>query len=818
MARVSSDTEYDVIIGTNGADSIDSGGARASINTGAGNDTIISGGFLSTVHGGAGNDSIGIWRSYIVAFGDDGNDNLNVNTDNSWDTNIANVTLTGGNGSDTFSFIPADHTIYGATIEDFDPDEDFIQLYADANEPLRRYITYDIDGNGDVVIHNPNGTINFTLKDIKDFSEIATVSFRYRNYNNSYFGDTTFERAVSGENILIESSGSSLLGTRDVYASIIGHNGDDTIDAIGSFSTVRGGAGNDTLYASNNYNEICGEDGDDYLLIVSDNRSFSNVSVTGGAGSDRFVFAAGDNYADSIVVTDFNLGDGDSIIFNNDNIASLHLLRSTNADGDLVFQTSDGKSRFILKGHKDFGELADVSITCCSLNGNYIETKTFEEMLIPYGITKTVLSSGQASAYVSSLYSGDIWLGGWDFFNNKLSWQDDSIVVLDARDATTGGGVLAGNSNDNLIYASGNGNQMWGGLGDNTLVGGAGSDNFWAGVGSTSHIENCSAADRVLLLNINTNDIQSGNANFNGDADGVTLNVGGENVMTVRRAENVSTTNVQFLDGTRWSYDYSSGSAQLMTVPRGLSLSDKTVSVTSAFEGDLWLSGVDQNGNEVWGSDYITTIDASADDGIRMLAGNANSNSIRAGRNGATLWGGSGGDDTLDGGAGDDMFIVGQGEGNSQIWYCSSDDLVCLWNINFSDLKYLRVYVRSSSRAVVVTTEDGTFIAVWSNHEETTNFKFADGSFMRYSATDNAWQLSDDGTDWRTITEVNGIPVGLQVQDEVVGVYSDYTGAFSLSDLNDSSVINISADNDTISGRVLSGDAQDNWIRANDYG
>ncbi|MBQ9478298.1 MAG: hypothetical protein IJU71_01975, partial [Selenomonadaceae bacterium] len=271
-------------------------------------------------------------------------------------------------------------------------------------------------------------------------------------------------------------------------------------------------------------------------------------------------------------------------------------------------------------------------------------------------------------------------------------------------------------------------------------------------------------------------------------------------------------------DNAWQSYDSSTDEWQVFTsingMPVGLELEYdyNDANIYTDYVGDFHLADLNDS--------LVTDINATNDTvSGRVLIGDEQNNYIYAGDGGVSMWGGNGGYDTLLGGDGDDTFVAGQGEGDVYIRDCASSDLVYLHNINFSDLKYLRMWVGNSSKAVCVVLEDGTFIAVWSNFdEETTNFQFADGSLMRYNATDNVWQRSTDGSTWSTFTSVNGTPVGLQVFDEVVGVYSDHIGAFSLSDLNDSSVTLINAFNDTLSGRVLIGDAQDNEIDANNYG
>ena len=794
MSRVFSGVRDEVIIGTDGDDLVESWGSGASINTGAGNDSIYARGILATVHGGDGSDYIVVRKNYVAAFGDEGNDALYVDAASS----------------------------DNALIADFEPETDSIRFCADAQESIFPSISYDTSADGDLILRNSYGTINVTLKGIKDFSEIADSTLEYMSYDGRLIGQRTFAQSMSDEIILVEDTDDDhYIADYHFRASIKGSDERDQINAIGYLSTVFGGDGDDILYANGNSILLIGGDGNDSLYPYGNSGIISDASLNGGAGADNFMLiAAGSNSISSAVIMDFNTDDGDIINIYNANIGSLYLIRSVNDDGDLVFKASDGTFDFTLKDIKDFNAIADINLLWTSANLPSNEYKTFEQALIPPGITKTASSS----AYVSSLYSGEVWLNGWDFFNDKLTWSDDAIVEIDARDAVNSGGMLAGNSNDNLIYASAYGNQLWGGLGADTLVGGNGEDIFWIGSNeSSAHVENCSASDLVYMFDLDVDEIQSGNANFNGDADGVTLNVDGENVMTIRRSENASTTNVQFIDGTRWSYDYSSGSAQLMTVPRGLIVSGKTVSVSSSYAGDLWL-----NNSDGWNTNYSTIIDASDDDGIRILAGSANSDSIRAGRNGSTLWGGLGGNDTLLGGDGDDVFYVGQGEGNTRIDDCSSDDLVYLWNVNFSDLKYLNAAVDTSINyldpsyrlwSTRLTTNDDSFIEVWAQRNSpTTNYQFADGSLMRYNATVNAWQSSSDGTDWQTFNEVNGMPVGVQIYGNTAAVYSDHVGDFSLDELNNSSIVNIDATNDTVAGRVLIGNDNDNQIYAGSGG
>ena len=101
---------------------------RSEIFGGSGNDSIDALNYLITISGGGGDDTLTAGKSYVNMSGDDGDDALIVDTRRSGGENIANVTLTGGEGADSFSFIPRSRKILSSTITDFDPEEDIVIL------------------------------------------------------------------------------------------------------------------------------------------------------------------------------------------------------------------------------------------------------------------------------------------------------------------------------------------------------------------------------------------------------------------------------------------------------------------------------------------------------------------------------------------------------------------------------------------------------------------------------------------------------------------------------------------------------------------
>ena len=408
---------------------------------------------------------------------------------------------------------------------------------------------------------------------------------------------------------------------------------------------------------------------------------------------------------------------------------------------------------------------------------------------------------------------------------NIADLNDSSLVSVTAYYDTLSGRHINGDSQNNRVRASDTaGSWLYGGDGGNdTLVGGGGNDTFEARMGEGyTMISLCSANDVVYLSNVNFSDIQYLNISANDTdrytnittSDGTYIEVNSlaeESSTTIVLADN-STLRYNAADnewqrrvGSAWSKITSVGGA-----PIGLYVSDDVAYVYRDFDGNFSLSSL---------NDSVVTGIAAFTDNLsgRVLIGDDQANRIYANDYGSSLWGGGSGADTLYGGEGNDTFRVGQGEDTIQIFDCKENDVVHLWNVNFEDVSMANVYVGSSYKNAGITTSDGTYIVTWSQLDEpTTTFQFADGAKLRYNATDNVWQqnIYYSGA-WQAVTSLSdGLSFGLELTDSLVYVYSDYAGDFKLADLNNSSIVDVYASNDTLSGRVLVGDDQDNVIYA----
>ena len=220
MADFISSADNEKIIGTDGDDYINSQGLRASINGGAGDDIIEAGAYLSTVNGGAGDDIVELMRSYIVASGDAGDDTLIADTKGAF-VNIANVSMKGGAGADTFVMFPTYaktvdgngndvynwKTIRSSNIMDFsvaDGDKILLQNVgegdydeATAGVDLNTFNLY-INRNADreLTFYDYNQRVNFTLNGITHLSDVANAEIYYNDQSGILVGAQYLKDAV----------------------------------------------------------------------------------------------------------------------------------------------------------------------------------------------------------------------------------------------------------------------------------------------------------------------------------------------------------------------------------------------------------------------------------------------------------------------------------------------------------------------------------------------------------------------------------------------------------------------------------------------
>lgn len=594
-------------------------------------------------------------------------------------------------------------------------------------------------------------------------------------------------------------------------SQIFGGGGDDAILSGGYLSTVHGGDGNDQIEIIGSYVQIYGDEGDDILAVDCGyaKKNIANVSLTGGEGSDRFwlrpYFATEAGTFKSIfasTITDFNAADGDTIVLSN--IQAVQALNpdaiecSYDDDGNLVdvaiynenvfcldyyreldrswsFRDSSGLIRFNLKDVYDLDRIADGAVSY-----NYYDfewSRSFRDALHPSDKIALGLTKLHEAVYISSEYVGDFRL---DAANRFLRFLDDSATsfsIADAFDDTVGGRMLAGDANDNKIFAGDYGNKLWGGSsGEDYLIGGNGDDTFFAGkTGDDAHysyIVGCSDNDVVVLWNVNPGEFSVGEWTKDElDTESyleVTMNDGSK--LRMYCPDGVSTTTVQLGDGSRWQYNHVDKYWQALEPDT----SDR-LPTPLATEENLPDGLVKFNGAICVTSDYVG--DVRVED-----------------------------------------YIV---DGQAAFFDYTANDLVYFYNANFEELRSLATYIDDANglRCAKIRSNDGTYIELWSSlGEASTTIRLADDSLIRYNFDDNVWQRYTSVDDWQSIAAVNGLPIGLEKFGDTICVYSDYAGEIRLDEFEDDAATNVNAYNDKIPFRVLYGDENDNRITAGDYG
>ncbi len=750
----------DTVIGTDDDDSIFSGGIRSTISGGAGNDTIDAGGYLSTIDGGAGNDIINVGRSYIAAHGDNGNDYIEVNTF-LLDENIGNVTLTGGAGNDLFGFAVPSRNIRAVTITDFSvSDGDGLSFVR--NDIADFYLTYGNNSDGDLVFRDSYDRIEFTMKGISDFNTVANTRVILSEPEGTPYWSTLRETVRQTMYISSEYEG-------DVWLDASYMNIDARADTVAG-RILAGNDQNNAIFAGSGGASLWGgSGGTDYLY--------------GGAGADTFVAGAGEG---NVVIADCS---NDDIVILKDigleNVSGLGLAVDSVGNAiALEVMTNDGTTVEIKKS--DAASTTTLQINDGSrFRYNYSERDWYaveNDVWTPLSIINGDLSvyvdgDGRNVLKVQSSYGGNVSLDGSEYFS--------SIEVIDAVDDTVSGRIFVGNALDNEIRACSGGASIDGGKGNDTLIGGAGADTFVAGAGDGNVvIVDCADDDIVILKDIDLDDVSG--LGLAVDADGNTI---GLEVMTsdgtiveIKKSDAASITTVQLNDGAQWHYGYAAQQWFQWLLPDGLIRDENNITVTSDYEGDLWLGGRDFNGAAIvgWSDASIEGVDARNDTTVgRMLAGNALDNTIRAGSGGASMWGGVGGTDYIYGGAGEDTLCIStiKSADSTTFHYFGAEDVVYFVDVDsesynalytiqpYDNLHYIAVYDTDSVKSVFV----------WSDMSaNTADFRFADGYQLRYNYSESNWYVRENDA-WRPYNQALESD-GLIYDASTVTVTSSYAG------------------------------------------
>lgn len=289
----------EVVNGTDGNDNLKGGDGWDYMNGGKGDDTLSGGKEGDSMGGDEGNDVLDGGEGYDHMDGGEGND-----------------TMTGGAGGDSYSF----HGNSGQdVITDFNPKEDFLNIYADdlKFEDLKSEKTSD----GLKVSWGENSVLlkGVTVDLSKDWVYVA--------------GD---QPPIIIDPIPVEP-GEFLEGT-DGNDDLSGGDGWDYLNGGKGDDKLSGGKEGDSLYGDEGNDTLDGGDGFDYL-----HGGAGNDSMTGGEGADHYSFD-GDSGHD--VITDFN-PEEDTISAMADGLKFADVKSEQTSDG---LKVSWGNNSVLLKG------------------------------------------------------------------------------------------------------------------------------------------------------------------------------------------------------------------------------------------------------------------------------------------------------------------------------------------------------------------------------------------------------------------------------------------------------------------------------------
>lgn len=229
------------------------------INAGAGNDSIAVYSRGASVFGDAGNDTVDVRRSYTFANGGDGKDVLYLR-DQYYSDTVNNVTLTGGDGADTFEIVPYHESVnLSAVISDFS-NEDSFRVDDDEN----RVYSYSVK-NGNVVITDDKRKYNsfrdtfteeiepqfsITLQGVESIDEISDAKFYH--YNSA--GTVPREYKTFGEMFGVTSNETQPSAqTSETATSPTTTSVTETVPANPTVETSNGGTVNNYYGPVNNY-------------------------------------------------------------------------------------------------------------------------------------------------------------------------------------------------------------------------------------------------------------------------------------------------------------------------------------------------------------------------------------------------------------------------------------------------------------------------------------------------------------------------------------------------------------------------------------
>ncbi|MBQ7197636.1 MAG: hypothetical protein IJS29_00070 [Selenomonadaceae bacterium] len=531
-----------------------SGGARAGAR-------VVSAD--TEIHGNSGNDDIVVVHDSANIYGDAGNDYMTVRIYESageFLSSINNVTLTGGDGNDTFAFssyLPSEidtvSTVSGyrieASITDF---SSTAHLAYDSNTSyfVYSYVTDSIGNYTDVILRDNSDRLSITLEGVTNIDDVVyarAVRFVEDTVETAYLGEVlsnyTDDMSVIPAGITYNNY---TVYVSDSYARNVWLLGTDEVNHVSTYRNItartldaRSSTRKRTLVGNYNTNAIYAGSGGDSMW----GGNSANDTLFGNNGQDMFWYGVGDG-GDFIRNFAFGSTSTSDIL----NLYSGGIERGYRLNNAIHILMTSGEELVIPTEYSVDTEI-QYSTDATTINRAKIgEVFTANTLTYDAAINLFMGGAPDNTLKVADERKNMIWLDG-SYGQNYYE-----ITNIDASEST-GDNQLAGavDSNINIIGGAGN-TSMWGGIGrssNDTLQGGSGTETFFYGqYEGNDIIIGATEDDTVKLYNISFDDLTSTDT----VSGGMTLNFkNGDYSLTLQDFKNSPT--FSFANGGNKTYE-----------------------------------------------------------------------------------------------------------------------------------------------------------------------------------------------------------------------------------------------------------------------
>lgn len=388
--------------------------------------------------------------------GDDGSDTLyGLAGDDVLDGREGDDTLVGGDGWDL---------LYGGNGNDIlNGGEGDDELYGGGNNDVYRFII----GDEFDLIDDSQGSNRVEFLSSSNGAYISLLSEHFTRDGNNlliFIGDEESEQevtikdyyldrvefeiyynqAIDGELIRVAEdviSDAIVAAIEDVSLTLIGSDGDDTLNGRSRNDVISGGDGNDILNGAEGADTINGGNGND---VINGGRGVDRLN--GGDGDDTYIFERGHG-ADSI----------------------------TDASGQesLYFKDATVDSLVFINYHRRG-----------SYNNYYPQYLEIVDRYAVNDVVTIAAYSNYASGRYSLFYGADdtplglLYIGRHDSHNTLTASEENDFIT-----GGSGYDTLRGNGGDDTIYGYGGTDRLYGGDGNDIIYGGDGGDRLYGGAG-----------------------------------------------------------------------------------------------------------------------------------------------------------------------------------------------------------------------------------------------------------------------------------------------------------------------------------------------